>query len=457
MAQQGRSRNNENAEEDLIPVLFDTSNTYRMYHEQAEDKVPPEYPSAWFDDKKSKPILNCYTFTMSGADLRKTIHGGLVSGELPPDYAVAFLVSVAPQITTTLPHKLESFGQLIGEENAQINPLSLLAVNRQDWSGDMPQCQVRDNPSPDMAMVAAIGMIYRLCVSKARGGTDAYIISLRERFTDLISNPPARANCKYLDDWASFSSWTSHRDIQVILAAYDMLLYIDGNHEYGIIRAGTLVCRGRDCAVLGDLQRAGKALGKAPSEVYYWCFSAALFPELSILAIRDQELGNPYSYYHYMSPMALSKRSPYSASMCPGVHLLTNAVAALLGIEEAQNTRYVSCDSPQAILTNAVITAYAYRQGTGFRLMVARGFEAARAAQEELKAELQKGREDAPLDPETIPTSIEPGDWTQYMSMRDWLLPTDIVEWAKGRVTNFRNVRSGSVAEFVRNRFGQPE
>nr|UXX18965.1 nucleoprotein [Tahe rhabdovirus 1]UXX18970.1 nucleoprotein [Tahe rhabdovirus 1]UXX18975.1 nucleoprotein [Tahe rhabdovirus 1]UXX18980.1 nucleoprotein [Tahe rhabdovirus 1] len=439
-----------------IPVFNDEEGLHQLHGPAAVAQVDPEFPATWFTAQQTKPRLNCPTFqSLTPEDLRKTVHGGLAGGGLPADYAVLFLKVAAAQVRTTLTADLVSFGQTVGAANDVITPLSLLTVSEEPFEGQRPACAMKENPPSDLAMVAGIAVNYRLCVAQGRGGTETYLGAIKDRCMALLANPPFRMPDGYLDNWTTCAPWASHREIQVILAAYDMLLYLDGNHAYGAIRAGTLVCRGRDCAVLGDLQRAGKALGTKPTGVFYWCFSESLAPELKLLTTRGQELGNERSYFHYLAPMALSRRSPYSASICPGIHLMCNAVAALLGIEEAQNTRYVACSSPHAVLTNAAMVAYANREGSGFRQMVTKGAVAGRVARAEWMASL--GRRDAEevIDGSRFPGSANPLLWCQFMRLKGWSLPEEIKDWASVRVQTFHSVRAGSVAEFVRNRFAR--
>ncbi|UXX18985.1 nucleoprotein [Tahe rhabdovirus 1] len=449
---------NEDPLRELVdePVFNDAGGLYQLHGPAEVARVAPEFPATWFAAQRNKPRLNCPVFQgLSPEDLRKTVHGGLAGGNLPADYAVLFLKVAAVSIQTTLTADLTSFGQTVGAATDVINPLSLLDVHEEPFAGERPACPMKDNPPSDAAMVAGIAVNYRLCVAKGRGGTETYLNAIKDRCVALLANPPFRMPEGYLDNWTTCAPWTSHREIQVILAAYDMLLYLDGNHAYGAIRAGTLVCRGRDCAILGDLQRAGRALGTAPTGVFYWCFSESLAPELKLLTTRGQELGDDRSYYHYLAPMALSRRSPYSASICPGIHLMCNAVAALLGIEEAQNTRYVACSSPHAVLTNAAMVAYANREGTGFRQMVTKGTAAGRVARTEWLASLGRLAEEEVVDGTQLPSTASPLMWCQFMRLRGWMLPEEIKDWASVRVQTFHSVRTGSVAEFVRNRFAR--
>lgn len=440
-----------------MPILFSRDKIKVMHSEAPTAKPKPDFPSVWFAEKKTKPQLIVYKFTFSPAVLRKIVHKHLLAGQLHPDIAVAFLKDAASTFEHVLRQRIASFGQVIGEDGDKITPLSIVEVTEKDWGGAVPESTIATEPPSDAVLVASIAMAYRLAVAKSRGGTDAYLVTLRDRCKTMLSSPPYSDQGLHVDNWHTNKNWANHRDLRAMMAAYDMFFYIASDHEFSGIRAGTLVCRGRDCAVLGDLQRAARAMGQAPCDIFYWCFALILYAELDIVGTEGQELGEEFSYYHYASDLGVSKRSPFSASMCPGLHLLCNSVAALLGMEDAQNTRFVNCEGPNSVLSNAAFVAYAFREGTGFGPMVARTVDEARQTRADMDEEARKEQDNQAIDGEVPPLSQEPGVWHMYMRTRDWRLPHQITNWCRQRVALFKAVRAGSIAEFLRNRFSVVE
>ncbi|USL85423.1 MAG: nucleocapsid [Dermacentor reticulatus rhabdovirus 1] len=436
--------------------------------ERTPDRVEPEFPSAWFREKNTKPAIT----VMRSADperLQDLVYGGLTHGELEIDVAVEYLVTVFQTITFTLDdHPWSSYGMTIGDAGAVITPLNLLQITYVDRQAPAPG-DLAPYQGPPLALVTALTCLYRLSLLYGRNAHDEYCRAIRARMTALLesSEVGGRHGAGLLPQtMPKIKDWHTDRSFRALMAALDMFLHKDTRSAWQIVRMGTLVSRGKDCAALGDLQRLARCLGVSPQKAILWVFETSMIPEIQWLSAPTEELGKADSYYHYCSDFGLTTRSPWSGTTCKQMHLWTNVTCVLLQSTEAMQTRYIECENTAGIISNAVVVAYANRGSSEAR----RIYYTTRAEAEQHAANLdrarQQPREDGALDDlgdegqgDELPDGLEePRDrdvaaWANFMFGLGWQMPRYMEEWAAKRVRALKNPRPGSTLEFLRKYF----
>nr|WAK77240.1 MAG: nucleocapsid [Rhipicephalus associated rhabdo-like virus] len=447
--------------------LFGVASSTEIFEGVTERRPAPEtpdFPSDWFARKPEKPT---YTILCSAekTELNKMVYGGLKSGNLDIDLAAEYLVSIFPQMKGKAKDQpWTSFGVTIAEAGAEISPLSLITVVEEKRTAPTPG-QIQAFNGSDLFLVTSLACVYRLALLYTRTAHEEYIKTVRSRMINVMSGSDIGGT--FADGvlqplMLKKREWATNRTFRGLMAAIDMYLMYDKDSPWQLVRMGTIVSRGKDCAALGDVQRIARCLSMSPSDSLLWVFETSMLQELQWLTARDEELGKSESYYHYCADFSLINRSPWSGTMCKQIHLWANCTCILLHSNEAMTTRYIECENVTGVVHNAIIVAYAHRGTSDARRLMFKTREEAVAAQAKMNRPIRAKTEDelfgeddevAPL--EHIPGVDEPmgrdvSDWVNFMFGLHWILPDHILEWATRRVKVLKTVRDGSNLEFLR-------
>lgn len=401
-----------------------------------------EYPSLWFiTHPDAKPKVLYKKWDIADSMLRRTVINGFLHSSLELSIVIQYLVYILPRYTHVLEKNWISYGREIGLARTEVNPLSCLEIQAERQEGAAGALSEVDYP--DLAVILLITAQYRVSVMMNRAAQPGYITQVRERIRSLAPQVGVTQVEIFDKTLADVKVWAQDPNLRKLMAAINMFIEKTWHDELSVVRIGTLVSKGRDCAVIGDLLRLQRLLGLCTEETLKWCFSPLLEVEVEAMTDPDEEYWDEQGYFFYMADMGLSKKSPYSGSVNPRMHFILNAIAYFLDGMAAPTTRWIECSKVQTLLNAAILAGYALKTPGGVAPFVSETPE----EKEMVELILQRTENDAGLADEGAPRVSDWATWVMYFEQIEWKLTPQIREWALRFRRPAGQVRPGSLAE----------
>lgn len=419
--------------------IHDTAETFtEVRFDLPIQKEAVEYPSLWFENHpKGKPEVFYKPTEIEAAELGRAVMKSIKDQTFDQDLAIHFIITALEKYTFKLDQHWISYGTVIGVKDALVTPLSLLKLTA---SPDKSNAGTRDTtPIKDEAVLLILACWYRQSVLAARSAMPDYISAVMGRCKTLVQSMGVR-EVDFMDTPPEVTkTWHQDANVRKLMAAIDMFICRTWHPDLNPVRMGTLVCKGRDCAVVGDMLRLQEKLGLSTKNTVKWLLTPAVVPEIKSLTKDSEEFWDPYSYFYYMSDMGLTKKSPYSGSACPKLHFLLNAIAYLLDDSAAAGTKWIECGDAQTLLTAAIFAAFALKRPGGLGPI-------ASTTEQESKAVVKILKNKLPQASSNIPTTSDWASWMTYYEQEGWQMTIQIKEWACRVGKSVPGARPGTLA-----------
>nr|WAK76854.1 MAG: nucleocapsid [Bole Tick Virus 2] len=424
------------------------------------DKDEVEYPSRYFRAHPGKPIFKYAPTGMTYEHLKGAAYKCLFGSAYNQAVVVEFLIKTYQDIKYVLPDIWISYSVVIGEKGQEITPLSIVHLQEAPTMTTGTQATTDIEP---LNLVYLMASLYRLSIMKARQATPEYMRDVRTRLKTLATGRLTADQLRALDEHSTcIDGWHQDASIRTLMAILDMFIRKSKLDTLTPIRIGTLVCRGRDCAVLGDLTRLQEITGFSTEQVVSWLFASCLLKEIEGLTHPGEEYWDPDGYFYYFSDLGLSKKSPFSGSANPMMHFILNTIAFFLGGTAAPNTRFIDCAKVPTLFHAGLLAAFALRRPDEIRPIATTSEAEAIIAQNILQNHLPvlHGVTEAAaeaVDTDDLPEPhVDPPkgqDWSQwvtYYEVHEWAILPPIRDWAQKFATPSTAFRQGSIGQKIR-------
>nr|WAK77057.1 MAG: nucleocapsid [Rhabdoviridae sp.] len=426
----------------LLTIHRSSVHTYRRAVRVTEREEAVEYPSLWFIKNPGKrPKVVYKKWQISGPELKKTVIQGFFQDNLDLSVVAQYLVYILPKYKFKLEENWISYGVEIGHAGQEITPLSLLEIAEEVQPGTTGSIAPQD--FSDIAVILLITTQYRLSVMHNRGARPEYINQVTERFKTLapeLGLTEAGLLGKELKD---VKIWALEPNIRKLMAAINMFIEKTWHDELSVARIGTLVSKGRDSAVIGDLLRLQKILGLNTEGTIKWLFSPLLEVEIDAMTVTTEEYWDEQGYFFYMADMGLSKKSPYSGSANPRMHFILNAIAFFLDGQAAPTTRWIECPKVHTLLRAAILAGFALKSPGGIAPVASETPDEGQM----VTLILRRMEQDDGVALDGAPRTNDWANWVMYYEQTEWEVTTQMKEWALRFRRPVGAARPGSLAE----------
>lgn len=399
----------------------------------ATEKVA-EYVSAYFERNPDKPRIR----TLNGTNrispaIRQTVKAQLLAGNLHPTVATAFLAQEFIAVPALLTEAWSSFGVVISEANRNISIADLCTI---EGGETMDHLVAGDDMTDDEILkhIIIICSIYRLLGITNNEYRGKIVQSVNDVMRANSLLPVELGQALGLN-----RSWMAYTPLKKMIAIVDMFLNRFPSHVYAAARFGTIVSRLRDCGVLSEIMFLRKTLNVKIEDILPFLWTEQVARQFNNIVREGEELDNSYSYGMYASDLELVQRSPYSVGMNPELHFWIHVIGCCLLKPRSINARLLEDTTIPGTLQNAMVTAYALGQGSGYGKWFG-------AADEELLV-VDPNYEDDP----DLPQGTNAMVWLGNVINRGNRIPDGVKAWCARQWENFQNVRNGTIGDYLRN------
>lgn len=245
-----------------------------------------------------------------------------------------------------------------------------------------------------------------------------------------------------------YSSWSSDKGYNMLVASYDMFFHRFPNHQYANLRIGTIGSRYRDCAALLSFGYISAFLGMDRlTEVLDSVFVEQVGKDIDRMMMSTDERVNQFSYFPYHVDMGLVMKSAYSASANPHFFEWVHIIGTLLKSSRSMNAAHV-CDARLPdIISNAACVAFAHANNVSFTKVYTENGVPLKATEEE--EEDATGGESNAVD--DVLKTRDPKDRCSMLQGMDGDVPTPVKNYMKKIISGFTDPRSGTIAASLVN------
>jgi hypothetical protein len=159
-----------------------------------------------------------------------------------------------------------------------------------------------------------------------------------------------------------------------IFAGIDMFLTKFDDHEWGFIRAGTLISRYKQCMGLLDLFFGDTAFYFPRGMILQWIFLDPIADQIVKMYETEDEIGEIFSFLPYCVDLEIVGKSPYSATVNDAVHNWTHILGSLSGLDRSRKASVVGSPAP-GLVWAAATAAYGMGKSTVLKQTFLRGNE----------------------------------------------------------------------------------
>ncbi|AJR28390.1 nucleoprotein [Sweetwater Branch virus] len=423
-----------------------TSSTVKLV--SPSETIDVQYCSDHFEKNgRQKPKLNVPKLPIGIQDLRALIKGGFKSNDLKIQHVIAYLQHVASNFKGELQENWESFGVKIGNRGDTINPLDLVDVTYYD---DKLIDGVKSNDASeadDIWMTFACLSIYRLARTQNVQHRSNLLMRINTQLASFSSNA-----LKLTDNVSLYNSWVSNFNYTKLIASFDMFFYKFKDHEYSLMRFGTIPSRWKDCGAITSLSHLKNLTGMDLEEIVTWIFVPSIGKEICRMMKAGQELDKADSYVPYLMDFGLSMKSPYSSTANAGLYTWIHMIGSIMHSQRSINARMVNENELPNIRISAMLTAYVkFNKGSLMRVFVK---EADKHLYEKDEGEDDGENSSDYLDLTQHPTSDSADDWFNWLEMNNFTLDDDIKDAIARECKKIQNARSGTIGSYIQGTLG---
>ncbi|ADB88758.1 nucleocapsid [Durham virus] len=405
---------------------------------------PPEFPADFFA-RGQKPEMMIPNNAVTLDDARMILLDQIKKGSLDINLGKLYLYLVLKDITQNLDADWTSFNVQIGSLGTSMSPWGIVTVNQ-----DPNQCRI-DGSSKDTSakkeddqwMCMYLLAIYR--VGKATNKT--YQTMLIDQLNRMLASVSKNA-VPMVQAMAALDSWPNDTNFCKMVACVDMFFNKFKNHEWAVLRFGTISSRFRDCAALTSMAHYQQLLGINLGKALEWIFVSRVTEEVELILTPNQELDKPDSYMPYLIDLGISKNSPYSSTRNSSWHLFCHGLGALLASRRSVNARHLEAADQSNILINVMLISYVFQT----RVTWSKNF--VEQGQVDKSDALNDGKKSVLLSKSSLPSTTSADDWFCWMKLNRFELPDDCKVLAGKNAQKLNDSRDGSIGQFLYKRLG---
>lgn len=414
-----------------------------------------DYPDKWFSSNPGqKPSTSIPACNLPDANLKSAVVGGIKTASLTLKTAKIFLYRYGDRMQDRLTKNWSSFARDIGRANDTIKPWNVVTVTEDGEYVPTESLWVpRDgaNEADPLNWTDRSIALYILCIYRlSRVVNDAYRRDLQGRIELQLESEGGKGMS--LDGTSNlYAGWGKNRGYLKMVAAIDMFLHYFRDHEDGILRMGSLVSRFRDCAGLLSFGYAQSILNLEPADLMDWVFITQMGDEVDRVGVKDQEIGDRYSYFPYQSDLGLVLRSAYSSNANPYLFHWIHLIGALLGHKRSIHARFTFEGSYSDICLNAVLVFWVFSRGGELSPQ----FEAdGKMYATEIESVSNAGEELDPTDKLWLETQgRDPQTWFSLLKGNGFKIPAGIRRVIKQQQGKIKEVRADTIGEYVKEQY----
>lgn len=403
----------------------------------------------------TKPRLN---YCESSSDLPKLSHlvwEKIRKRTLTSAEAVAYLWAVGPEFTGKINTAWKSYKiQIVSNaEGGDVNVQSLLhAVKASN--------KVLETVDTGKELRNSIPFLAGICLAPHRvvqGMKADYVDGLKKRmWTQIRCHVDPEMKKEELDQF-DFAGWIDHnldwsqeRDYGVIVAAYDMFWSKCKDNKYASLRVCTIRSRYLDCTAFMGWQYLRNITKSSFLELATWIWDESIASEFRQVFKKGEELDKEDSYLPYLSSMKISRKSPYSASVNPYLHMWIHSYGCLKSTTRSYNAKMVGEINTDIPLKNAAFMWIAKSQGGEWkRSIVYEGdnSQTKKFVSPDVGGESKKGKK---KDIIPLPPKPEARYWHRYVQANGNSLPAYMWDTVGKTLASIPTPRSQSIGEHLR-------
>ncbi|UAU42887.1 nucleoprotein [Ouango virus] len=402
------------------------------------DKLAPEYPDKFFG-RREKPKVVVPNYASSTTALCKSIKSDIKTRHLTTTGVKVFLYEISNTLSVTLDDDWESFNIQIGRQGEDINPMSLVRVERH---GEYESTASEDFKEDDTFWM------YVFCCGLYRIGkiTDSQYQSKIVGEIDKIMKGSNKDSISLAMGIELSLQIVNDINYCKLIAAIDMFFYKNKNHKFSPVRIGTISSRYRDCAALLGINHLAMLAGGSVGLGIQWALETSVQDDIDRLIHPGQETSNVGSYTPYMMDFGASVLSPYSTTANAAFHLYVHAIGSLNLDPRSMNARFIPAPNVSGIIQNAAFFVYATGKSVEWNIGFTEDDETPKAGMSR-EPKLSVGGH---------PKTKKVRDWMNWREANKDRFDEIMTSFLRDRASRLGAARSGSVGAYIKATYERP-
>lgn len=418
--------------------LWFVSNNTKFEGERFYTDAGPEYISERLTSKPKFTIATVKVCHENPEGLYSTAYSQIKTGKYTLPVACKVLIDFSENMKTRLTDDWTSFNIVIGKKGELCAPTNIIIINETQVDEEL------DTTTGVNETVKSWIVFYTLCIYRITKATRA---DYQEK---LISDAAEKLKAYSAEDVNletipnNYKHWSLNRGYRALVAAYDMFLNKFRDHQHSLMRFGTISARYKDCSALLSIPFFQTVMGMPLDEALQWVFVENVALDIIRLIHKGQEIGKVDSYMPYLTELALTPKSPYSALVNPSFHNFCQMVGAFSFEPRSLNAILFNTNNLQNIRANALIVSYVFQQVVKTSANEeALTFDRLSRFTREDDLSVASGftQELPPKDPQA---------WLTYLFDNNHTLLHEVLSYCKKAINSFDNIREGSIADFLK-------
>jgi len=347
-------------------------------------------PKEYFDEHRSKPIINVYTVKK---DDLKSLFTRIKSniGQSTKDLKAvsAILWHFMGKIKAVLDYDWIANGQTIGKKGDTITPQFLLKANEIPLEFTV---EPGDEVSETIGWTLFWALVGTYRASALPLKNDKYVEEVHKKVRRHFALSPFEADISHCTP-DSLRPLQDKLEYTGLIASLDMFFNRFPKHEFASCRLGTLNSRFKACGALTSLISFAYKVNRSFADVLEHFPFIPLAKEIKRLS-KDQGQDDPFSFTPYLKDMGICRISPYSSKANPLIYTLLHITGTCMGHERSMRALRVTEESQEQLLRIGVFAGMALQNFSGYEMIAASTREKLQARVKKRKTEIIKGDKD---------------------------------------------------------------
>ncbi|AXZ78335.1 putative nucleoprotein [Dillard's Draw virus] len=294
--------------------------------------------------------------------------------------------------------------------------------------------------------------MYRLGRSSAEGNYRSTIESTISNFLSGINEDLPKLEGK----GNVAIKWVQDKNFCKLIAMLDLFFREKKDHDFAVIRMGTISSRYRECTGLTSLTHLSRLTGEPIEKAICWIFQVDVANQVTGMIKAGQEITNFRGLTPYIADLGISRRSPYSSGLNAEWHVFCHSIGVFMGSKRSIDARYLEAKDESTIMINAGLVAYVCRHRTNMvqafgsqkRIRAATGNTTRIRAGTHNPFLLDDAEEE---DPSTmdLPDVKDPEAWYDFLKIRNFRVPSEINQYMVERASMLTQTRINSMGHRI--------
>lgn len=395
-----------------------------------------QYASKWFTDNPGKKpeLIIIPGFDKVDNNFNANVVADLESGELDPRNIVKFMGQNFFFTGVNDAEEWISFDRVINPSRGRVTVLNLFDISATEKAPPLKNLSPVDDKAVHRAMII-ISAAYRILHAKDTN----YVSHLCKEAENLLQSN-GFAPFTWTNVSTTFKSWLMYAPLRKMMAGIDMFLNKYPEHEFKLVRFGTIITRFKDCGVLTEFHYLSTMTDLTYQEIGQWAWTKRLGDQICRIFKSGEEIDNEFSYTMYMIEMGLSMRSPYSTTINPELHLWIHIIGCGFKEERSKNARIAGVPEKQSVLASAQIIIFVLGRFATFE----KQFDADKTFKiPDMTKEVKLTND------EEMPKSKDADEWLGYIKESNGMVPLQIQKFVAIGWSKLAETRPGSVGRFL--------